>query len=392
MQYRVTVARNGQLHDLTLSAPSAADARRQAEAGGGHVVACHHARTLRRRTPFSTTLFTQELSALLRAGLSLIESIEALRDKTSATAESETRTVLDHLLDGLLQGLPLSRVLTGLTAQFSPLYVATVASAERTGHLADALARYHHYEARLAAVRRKVASALIYPAVVIAVGMGIMAFLLFFVIPRFSQVYASMRELPPAAQWLLWWGQTVEAHGGLIATTLAASVMMLIVAVRRANLVGRITTLAWRIPQLQAFQRLLALTKLYRTTGLLLAGGLAAVPALRLSASLLPVFLQNAMSKAISEIEAGMPVADTLARHALTTPVAERLLRVGERSGELPEMCERAAQFCDEAIDRTIDTTTKLIEPCLMLVVGVLVGGIVFLLYMPIFELAGSMQ
>jgi len=392
MQYRVTVARNGQLHDLTIAAPSAADARRQAETGGGHVVACHRARTLRRRTPFSTTLFTQELTALLRAGLSLIESIEALRDKTSATAESETRTVLDHILDGLLQGLPLSRVLAGLTEQFPPLYVATVASAERTGHLADALARYHHYEARLTTVRRKVVSALIYPAVVIAVGAGIMAFLLFFVIPRFSQVYASMRELPAAARWLLWWGQTVEAHGGLIATALSVSVVMLVVAVRRANLVGRIATLAWRVPQLQAFQRLLALTKLYRTTGLLLAGGLAAVPALRLSAPLLPTPLRNAMSRAISEIEAGMPVADTLARHALTTPVAERLLPVGERSGELPEMCERAAQFCDEAIDRAIDTASKLIEPCLMLVVGVLVGGIVFLLYMPIFELAGSMQ
>ncbi|WP_019450091.1 type II secretion system F family protein [Cupriavidus sp. BIS7] len=392
MQYSLTVARNGQLHDLTVAAPSAADACRQALAGGGHVVACRRARTLRRRAPFSTSLFTQELIALLRAGLSLIESIEALRDKTSTTVESETRAVLDHVLDGLLQGLPLSRVLTALPEQFAPLYVATVASAERTGHLAEALSRYHHYEARLTAVRKKVVSALIYPAVVIAVGAGIMAFLLFFVIPRFSQVYASMRELPPAAQWLLWWGQTVETHGGLIAIAMAGCAIALFVAVRRGGLAGRIAALAWRIPQLQAFQQLLALAKLYRTTGLLLAGGMAVVPALRLAAPLLPIPLQGALRQAIAEIETGKPVADTLAGHHLTTPVAERLLRVGERSGELPDMCERAAQFCDEAIDRAIDTATKLIEPLLMLVVGALVGGIVFLLYMPIFELAGSMQ
>jgi general secretion pathway protein F len=119
---------------------------------------------------------------------------------------------------------------------------------------------------------------------------------------------------------------------------------------------------------------------------------MAVVPALRLAAPLLPIPLQGALRQAIAEIETGKPVADTLAGHHLTTPVAERLLRVGERSGELPDMCERAAQFCDEAIDRAIDTATKLIEPLLMLVVGALVGGIVFLLYMPIFELAGSMQ
>jgi general secretion pathway protein F len=219
-----------------------------------------------------------------------------------------------------------------------------------------------------------------------------MGFLLFFVIPRFSQVYASMRDLPTAAQWLLWWGQTVDAHGVLIATALSGCTLLLIAAVRRGNLVGRVATLAWRIPQLQAFQRLLALAKLYRTTGLLLAGGTAAVPALRLAAPLLPVPLQAPMGRAISEIETGLPIADTLSRHQLTTAVSERLLRVGERSGDLPEMCERAAQFCDEAIDRAIETGTKLIEPLLMLVVGALVGGIVFLLYMPIFELAGSMQ
>lgn len=392
MQYRISVARNGQLHDVSIAAPSAADARRQAEADGGHVVTCRRTVTLHRRARFSTALFTQELIALLRAGLSLIESIEALQAKTSTGLDSETRNVLDRLLDGLLQGQPLSRVLATLPEQFPPLYVATVATAERTGHLPEALARYHHYEARLTAVRKKVTSALIYPAVVIAVGAAIMGFLLFFVIPRFSQVYASMRDLPTAAQWLLWWGQTVDAHGGLIATALSGCTLLLIAALRHGNPVGRITNLAWRIPQLQAFQRLLALAKLYRTTSLLLAGGTAAVPALRLAAPLLPGPLQDPMGRAIAEIETGMPIADTLSRHRLTTPVSERLLRVGERSGDLPEMCERAAQFCDEAIDRAIETATKLIEPLLMLLVGAIVGGIVFLLYMPIFELAGNMQ
>lgn len=392
MQFRLTVARDGHIHDIRIFAPTAADARRQAQMDGGHVLACRRILTLRRQAPFGIALFTQELIALLRAGLSLVESVEALRDKTGGASETAARTVLDRIVDGLYQGLPLSGVLAGLPGHFPSLYVATVASAERTGHLADALARYHHYQARLGVVRRKVASAMIYPAVVIAIGAGIMAFLLFFVIPRFSQVYASMRELPTAARWLLWWGQTVDAHGGTMALGMVVSALLLVVAARRVQLARRMAALSWHVPRLHAFQHLLALTRLYRTTGLLLAGGMAAIPALRLAAPLLPGHLHGAMSRAIAEIEAGKPMADTLARHQLTTPVAERLLRVGERSGELPEMCERAAQFCDEAIDRAIDTATKLVEPLLMLVVGALVGGIVFLLYMPIFELAGSMQ
>ncbi|RZT31266.1 type II secretion system F family protein [Cupriavidus agavae] len=392
MQYRLTVARHGELHERVVTAADAETARRMATAAGEHVVACRGVFRLSRAAPFQTALFTQELIALLNAGLSLVECVEALRDKSSGSAENATRRVLDAIIDGLYQGLPLSGVLAGLPEQFPALYVATVASAERTGHLADALSRYHRYEARLAAVRKRAVSALIYPAVVIAIGGLIMLFLLFFVIPRFSQVYASMRDLPAAARWLLWWGESVEAHGGLIALGLLAAALALLAGARHARLVPRLFALALRIPQLQSLQRLLALTKLYRTTGLLLAGGMAAVPALRLASPLLPEPLRNALARAIAEIETGLPVADTLSRHGLTTPVAERLLRVGERSGELPDMCERAAQFCDEALDRAIDTATKLIEPLLMLVVGGLVGGIVFLLYMPIFELAGNMQ
>lgn len=392
MQYRLTIAHHGRIQALQVHAATAAEARRQAEQGGAHVLDCRREWNLRRRTPFASAIFTQELIALLRAGLSLVESVEALRDKTGAAPTNTTRTVLDRIIEGLYQGLPLSRVLAGMPEFFPALYVATVASAERTGHLADALARYHHYEARLAAVRKKVVSAMIYPAVVIAVGGAIMAFLVFFVIPRFSQVYASMRDLPATARWLLWWGQTVDAHGGTILLGLIAAALLAAVVIRHGGLASRAASLAWRIPQLAALRQLLALTKLYRTAGLLLAGGMAAVPALRLAAPLLPTPMHGAISNAIAEIESGMPLADTFARHGLTTPVAERLLRVGERTGELPEMCERAAQFCDEALDRAIDTGTKLVEPVLMLVVGALVGGIVFLLYMPIFELAGGLQ
>jgi general secretion pathway protein F len=116
------------------------------------------------------------------------------------------------------------------------------------------------------------------------------------------------------------------------------------------------------------------------------------VTAIELSGALLPGERQGSLHQAITDIQAGQPLSTSLARHQLTTAVAERLLRVGEQSGELAAMCERIAQFHDEALERAIELFSKVFEPLLMLVVGGLIGLIVFMLYMPIFELAGSIQ
>ena len=111
-----------------------------------------------------------------------------------------------------------------------------------------------------------------------------------------------------------------------------------------------------------------------------------------MSGALLPMERQGDLRHAMSDIQAGQPLSTSLARHQLTTAVAERLLRVGEQSGELAAMCERIAQFHDEALERAIGLFSKVFEPLLMLVVGGLIGLIVFMLYMPIFELASSIH
>ncbi|MBY0446229.1 MAG: type II secretion system F family protein, partial [Burkholderiales bacterium] len=133
-------------------------------------------------------------------------------------------------------------------------------------------------------------------------------------------------------------------------------------------------------------------TRFYRTVGLLLAGGISVVHAMELAAQLLPLKMQLGLQQALVDVKSGLALSQALPRYQLTTPVSERLLRVGEQSGELATMCERSAQFCDEELERAIDMFTRLFEPILMLIIGVLIGGIVFLLYMPIFELAGNMQ
>ncbi|WP_035053072.1 type II secretion system F family protein [Andreprevotia chitinilytica] len=389
MRYKVTVLQAGRLQELDLDAANEDELRDRLSAQGATLVSAEkQTRLSLKKSDFALSLFTQELIALLEAGLTLVEAVETLRDKS----HDGGGMVLGRIIEGLYQGLPLSRVLGQMPEYFPPLYIATVGSAEKTGHLADALKRYHHYETRLAGVKKKIISALIYPMVIITIGGGIMLFLLFYVIPKFSQIYASMKHLPFAAELMLYWGQLVHSNGQFIFGGIIGTIALVVMMLRTESIQNSLQELLWKLPKLESYRSLFSLTRFYRTVGLLLAGGLSVVAAMELAAQLLPGAMRLALAQAIIDIKSGQSLSNTLPRYGLTTPVSERLLRVGEQSGELATMCERSAQFCDEELDRAIEMFTRLFEPVLMLFIGVLIGGIVFLLYMPIFELAGNMQ
>ncbi|MBB5190851.1 general secretion pathway protein F [Silvimonas terrae] len=390
MRYKVTALSAGNLQELELDAANEAELKERLASQGAALVSARPVQRLSMgKSEFALSLFTQELIALLEAGLTLVEAVETLKEKSAADGN---RVVLGLMIDGLYQGLTFSRVLSQMPEHFPPLYIATVGSAEKTGHLANALKRYHHYESRLAAVKKKIISALIYPMVIITIGGGIMLFLLFYVIPKFSQIYASMKNLPFAAEVLLWWGELVHQHGDILFGGIIGSIILAVVLLRTPAVQLALTEAFWRLPSMNEYRRLFSLTRFFRTVGLLLSGGVSLVAALEMAAQLLPTPMRLALGQAIVDIKSGQSLSATLPRYGLTTPVAERLLRVGEQSGELATMSERAAQFCDEELDRAIEMFTRLFEPILMLLIGVLIGSIVFLLYMPIFQLAGSMQ
>jgi general secretion pathway protein F len=392
MRYRVTVKSNNGEQELELPADDEAHVRRTVAEMGMSVVGVVPVERRKlglaiRKQVFERSLFTQELIALLEAGLNLVETVETLRDKSK---EGINRTVLETIVSALYEGLPLSKALERHPNEFPPLYVATVASAERTGHLAEALKRYHHYDARLDVVRKKVVAAMVYPSIVIATGTLIIAFLAFYVIPKFSQVFASMKDIPLSAKVMVWWGDLVHAHGAVLLVGVALGVVAMASSLRSAKVRGKIVDVLFRFRRLAAYQRLFALTRFYRTLGLLLSGGMSVVASMELAAQLLPRQMQAALAQALDAIRAGQSLSTALPSAELSTPVAERLIRVGEQSGELPAMITRSAEFCDEELDRAIDTLMRVIEPVLMLVVGGIVGTVIFLLYMPIFQLAGS--
>ncbi|KVN92492.1 type II secretion system protein [Burkholderia ubonensis] len=389
--FRIRMLADGRIVQQTVEGASAAEVRARFAVQGIAVLEIRRDARLgcRGRAPkFALALFLQELSTLLDAGLVLIEALEALRDK--ADAGKAAKHVIDRILAVMVEGQPLSKALAQQPDVFPPLLVATVESSEGSGQLPVALKRYQQYEVRIEQIRKRVMGALIYPAVVIGVGVAILLFMAFFVIPRFAVVFESLTTLPATAQAMLWWATLLRENGMAVGAAVAASFAGAALAVRSAAVRRAAQRLMWRAPKVRDVCALFALTRFYRTVGLLIAGGTPVIAALELSGKTLPEHFRARLAAALTELRAGRPVAAVLAAHALTTSVAERLLRVGEQSGDLGGMCEHIAQFHDGALDRSIEMLSKVFEPVLMLAVGATVGAVVLLLYMPIFELAGS--
>jgi len=342
------------------------------------------------RTDFDTTLFSIELAALLDAGLGLVEALEALSEKES---RGERRRVLSGMVAELAQGQPLSVAMGRYPQHFPALYTAMVRASERTGDLKQALARYIGYRAELDRVRKKILAALIYPVILMVVGSVVMAFLMFYVVPRFSKVYEDISgELPFFSTLLLGAGRAIEAHGGFVALVLLAVAGAAGYAATRPELRARVNAQLWRTPALGERMRIYQLGRFYRTLGMLLRGGIPILPAVDMVQGLLSAHLRLQLVEARRLLAEGRSISYAMDTAGLTTSIASRMLVVGERSGGMAEMMERIAAFYDEDSARWVDWFTRLFEPLLMTVIGLAVGLVVVLMYMPIFELASSIQ
>ena len=339
---------------------------------------------------FPLAAFTHDLLVLLEGGLPLVEAIQALAERER---RGEVRALLEQLGGALREGQPLSAALKRFPRAFAPAYIATVQAAETTGDVGPALARYAAYQKQVDALRKRVVAASIYPALLLAAGGLVTLFLLLYVVPRFSAIFEERgTALPFFSALLQTWGGFVHGHGALAAGLLAAAAGAAAYALTRPAARAALEDALWRLPALGERLRVYQLARFYRTVGMLLQSGVPLVGALQLGAALLRPALRRRLDGAVRAIREGGPVAASLEAGRLTTPVAARLLAVGEKAGRMGDMMERAALFHDEEIARWVDWAMRLFEPLLMAAIGLAVGAIVVLMYMPIFELAGSLQ
>ncbi|MES2741046.1 MAG: type II secretion system F family protein [Pseudomonadota bacterium] len=385
------------LSSLTVDGRDEADARRQVEARGLFVSAIAPARSgvfggaaRPRGKALSLVLFSQELLALLTAGLGIVEALEALLEKE---ANPGTAGVLQRMLDGLREGKRFSAVLADQSELFPPLYIGIVRAAEGTSDLPRSLMRYIDYQQRIDVVRAKIVSAAIYPCILLLVGGGVSAFLITYVVPRFAEVYQGAgRNLPWMSQLLLNWGQFATAHGTVLLAAVGALATLAVTGWRRLKASGGLTRLIARLPAIGERVRIYELSRLYLTLGMLSEGGITIVQAIETVHSMVSPGMQLSLQAARASVEAGLPLSSAFEANALTTPISLRMLRVGERTGDMGPMLTQSAAFYDGEISRWIDRFTRTFEPLLMAAIGLVVGAIVVLLYMPIFDLAGDIS
>ncbi|MDI1298987.1 type II secretion system F family protein [Methylotenera sp.] len=393
MEFQVKAVRGKEMVLLSISAAHAQDALAQVQARGFMPIAAKStssALSNRQNKKFPLALFSQELLALLEAGLNLVEAIETLAEKEQG---NQIKHTLDALLQALYQGQTFSSALEQQPLIFPVLYIATVRASEKTGDLPEALSRYVSYEQQLGLVKKKIVSSSIYPILLMAVGGLVILFLLGFVVPKFSRIYEGTGgNLPFLSQVLLAWGLFLESHGKELLIFVVLFIAGLVFGLSQASVRKSIIQVIWKVPALGKRLRIFQLARFYRTLGMLLKGGTSIIVALDSVAGLLDVVLQAKMKQASAAIQEGQTISVAMEQAGLTTPIALRMLRVGERGGRIGDMMERIASFYDEELARWIDWFTKLFEPILMLLIGLVIGVVVLLLYMPIFELAGNIQ
>lgn len=395
-QFQTRVLRGGSVSSERVEAPDRAGVAAALGVPPQHVLAVREltaveaGRPWRRRAKFPLQLFSQELAVLLDAGIALLEALNTLREKES---QPGVRAALDAVITQIEQGQPLSAALSQQPQAFDELVCAIVAANEKTGQLSVALAQHARYLAWVDALRSRLVAALVYPLMLLGVGSAVILFLLLYVLPRFAGILEqTSASLPWASRVLIEFGQTAGAQPALVLGGLALGASAVYALLRRPALRLRMQAALWTLPGLGPRLRVLALARLYRSLAMLLAAGVPALAALRIVVDVVAAPWRGAVLAAAAQVERGERLSAAFDAQDLATPVARRMLRVGERSGEVPAMLERAAAFHDEEAARLADLLSRLVNPALMLIMGMLIGGIIVLMYLPIFQLVEQVQ
>ena len=392
MKHRVLVSLGGHSQWLDIEADSIAAATSQAARSGARVVRIETSPGLKTessgRVVYSQSVFLQEVLTLLKAGLNVVEALEALERKE---ANAGFKAVLGRMLARLREGASFSQTLMDEPTLFPPVLVAGVAATETSGGLTLTLERYLSYDAKINQIKRKVSASAIYPLVLMAVGSAVIVFLIAYVLPKFSAILdGSGRGMGTATAVLLKCGELIGMHPVIFATLLGC--LAAVVAWLLFHADGRRIALrqAARLPVLSDIFTTLGLSRLYRTLALLLDSGIPLPQALEMARGIVTPAQSAELGAAIVRLRSGQMFSESLSGTSLIPPIAESLLKVGERSGALAEMSDQLANFMDIDLDRKVDTFSRLFEPLLMSVIGIVIGGIVVMMYAPIFDLVGS--
>lgn len=334
-------------------------------------------------------VFNQELLALVKAGLPVLRVWDLLIERANHSGfQQALRTVRQDIRGGASA----SEAIAKHPNHFSELYIATIKAGEQSGNLAEVLQRFIAYLKLMIGLRQKVSKALAYPGFLVLVGIAVIGFLLTYVVPTFVSVYAeTSKSLPPATQLLL--DLVTGGQAYLLPGLVGLVVLGLTGRTYYTTPTGRVVVdrLLLRLPLVGSILVKHYTVQLTRTLATILAGGTPLVDALFVARGAISNrYVSVGVAGAVDEIREGTTLAAALDRPKIFPKLAVEMLSVGEETGSLPTMLHDVAEFYEGDLDLQLTQLTTWIEPMLLLVMGVLVGAIVIVMYLPVFQMAGA--
>lgn len=388
---------SGEIVEGVYVAQSEAHLRRELEDKGLHVLALRPrggitlpGLSLGTRTPriprHEFLVFNQELATLLKAGMPLVQSLDILRARLSNPV---FKAVLDDVYEKVRSGTALSDAFQSHGELFPSVYTASLMAGERAGNLDAVLRRFVSYSKVIDTVRKKTISALIYPAILVGLAIVLVSIIVVKVVPTFSEFYASFdAQLPLSTRVIMAVSDVVQGNllaialGTLVAGTAAYA------WIKQPGQRARFDRALMTLPVLGPAVHKFATAQLSRTLATLLGGGIPLVNALEIAArSTGNRYMGQEMMLVAQRVREGQSFAATLLERNVMPDVAIKMIEVGESTGALQEMLNSLADFYDEEIETDVARFVTVIEPALLIIMGLVISVVVLALYLPLFEL-----
>lgn len=332
-------------------------------------------------------IFTRQLATMIDAGLAMVQSLQALAEQTTSKV---MRDVIKDICTRVESGDSFSEALQKHPRVFNRLYVCMVAAGEKGGLLAEILARLATYLENTARLRKKVKSAMMYPTVVTVVAILITIFLLVKVVPVFGEIFSSFgAKLPGPTQFLIKLSEVVKSYILLILIGGGGLVYGWLYFIKTKTGREFWDTQRIKLPVFGSIAHKICLARFTRTLASLVRSGVPILEVLQIvSQTVGNVVMEKAIKVAAADIERGESISNALGKHPVFPSMIIRMVTAGEQTGKIDNMLERISDFLDEEIETTLSGLTSLIEPILIVFLGVVVGGMVICMFLPIFKMS----
>lgn len=342
---------------------------------------------VRRISTQDLALITRQFATLLAAGLPIEESLLAVSEQSD---KSSLKGLLLSIRSKVLEGHALASALREQSGVFSPLFCATVAAGEKTGHLDTVLLRLADYTEQQAAMRQKLKTALIYPSMIVLVACGIVGFLLEYVVPKMVGVYGNLHQaLPMLTTILISISAFIKSYGLYVLLFVIAGVFLFRQALKKSEAFREKThRFCLRLPVIGHAMKTADTARFARTLSILTASGVPAMEAMTIAAQLISTIpIRHAVEEAVKRVREGASIHLSLKQTGYFSPMSVHMIASGEASGELDNLLERVAAHQEGEITRLIDVALALFEPAIILVMGAVVLFIVLAVLLPIFQM-----